>query len=196
MNNPKLIYLPYAAIIGSDKIIFDFSYRCYLNYVVLEYDKPFTFTVSSTQNAENICKEPWCDNYYYTYRFLNNDECNYMIRLYQKSKDGYNILGSVKNSYSTSYQFGDKSFDKISLSNGDILFNNIGDCQSMVLFTKNAPKVFAYDKIDEYYPEDDINGSLSEYEEFMSDHENYDVNEIDQFYKTFAKKTTRRKIKL
>jgi hypothetical protein len=42
------------------------------------------------------------------------------------------------------FQFGDSHTDKIKLSNGDIVFNNFGDVNSCLIFTRNSPKIEIY----------------------------------------------------
>ncbi len=159
-NKPKIFGFATYAIVGSNKIIFCnmFSSGSYTGeFVVLTYDQPFTIEIGPYRRHQNIRRAKWFNDFTYTYRWSQSNNY-YLLRVEQtgKKKSICKYIDSA-----TDYQFGDYSHDTIFLSNGDILFNNLGDVTSSVLFSKNSPKITCHKWVNDVYP-DNI-----EHEEFL-----------------------------
>jgi len=149
MNHPYMTGVGANAMIGTDKIIFPVNHSATMNvnydYVIMTYNKPFNFIVEEIDFHANYIKELWYDNYYFTYKysFKKNDM---VIRLYDNDKGVTKLIDSPNGVSCHDFQFGDHHTDKITLSNGDIMFNNFGDADSCLIFTRNSPKVEIYKK--------------------------------------------------
>lgn len=135
--NPKIFGLYTNAIIGSNKIIFcgalSSSFNCHYDFAVFRYDQPFTVK-SYKKYEKNDDQSKWFDNYTFTY---TND---FSISVEQvKNKKSKTICYNSDPDINGDFQFGDRERIKTVLSNGDILFNNLGDVTSSVLFCKKTP---------------------------------------------------------
>jgi hypothetical protein len=151
MNKPYMTGVSTIAMIGTNKIIFcvDQSATMAVNYdfVILTYTKPFTFAIDEKDFDTNYSKELWYDNYYYTYKYSRKTN-NMVIKIYEiKKNTTIKIIDIVDKKRSDDFQFGDSHTDKITLSNGDILFNNFGDVNSGLIFSRNIIKFDVHKKI-------------------------------------------------
>ncbi len=155
-NKPKIFGLNTHAIVGSDKIIFYDRFAPErsneYDFVVFTYDQPFTIETAPHCQRPDYMRENWFDDFTYTYRYKSN--YSYILLRVEQMGKKKSICKYIDSA--TEFQFGDYLHNKIFLSNGDILFNNLGDVTSSVLFSKNSPKITFYKWINDAYPDDNI----------------------------------------
>jgi hypothetical protein len=166
-------------MIGTDKIIFCVNRSATMDvdyhYIVVTYSEPFTIEVQEIDIGDlNYNKEPWYDNYYFTYKYLENKN-EMIIRIYDNK-----IKIDYYNDKETDFQFGDNHTDKIKLSNGDIMFNNFGDVNSCLIFTCNSPKIKIYKNLDSYKSNEEYD-AISDI--FLKD-KYYDKKSVDKIFET------------
>ena len=187
---PCMMGVATNAKFGSDKILFPVmcsSTMCTedYDYVVVEYPEPFTFAVEDIGFDFDYSKEPWFDNYYYTYRYSQSKKVT-IIAIYRKDGNKFTKIESAIDP--TSFQNGDATTEKITLSNGDILFNNFGDVNSGLLFCKTRPKIKLY--------KSGIEDEIKIMEE-INKNDHYDAVDVDEkincveHYKKLPKTTQR-----
>lgn len=149
------------------------------DYIVIRYPEIFTFTVKEENYDFNYKKELWYDDYYFTYKFSQRTY-DVVIRITK-----YNTTIDDINS-DRSYHFGpgDWYTDKVTLSNGDILFNNFGDANSGLIFTHTTPKVEVYKTSSNN--KNSLNDAYDQILNIFDKKIHYDAQIVDNFYDIYV----------
>lgn len=164
-KNPRILGIKEFAHIGTDKIIFTFEIdqSSPYNYIILSYDKPFTFThTHKFLNDLKYSQHKWYGKFTFSYRKRKNYKN--IIKLYSNANNKKKIITNLHD-VDTAKKFNNclisnDGATEIHLSNGDILFNNDNSRSFCLLLTKNNPKINYYKIIN--FESDE--SSVSDYE--------------------------------
>lgn len=186
MNKPYLTGVSSVCMLGSNKIIVfvcqSTTTTADYSIVTFSYPESFTFNVTELDYNLKFKNEHWYDNYNFTYKYSQRNE-NMIINISENINDKTIKVDKIDVNV-FDFQIGDYYTDKIMLSNGDIIFNNFGDVQSCLIYTKNNPKVNIY-KIKPNHKNKSIIDKTEE--QIINKKKGYNVKEAENYFKKISK---------